>query len=218
MNSVDEYLKRTHSAVDKLFAAIDSYYELLRDPERPTFFAWGDDEPRIEKEYQEWEENNRQQIDECLRRDVEFANEAFAIRTLCSAILQFAFMAFKQFSTNVIVPPAFQHVIKPNHPAVRFCIGRLIDDIPIGLIVYAGRNQSHHYDDKTYREPTKTVFSKLANWYSPRFNKYFLDDRFDLKNPNIVNFADCILWKLDWNSCASYENDICALFSDNTSP
>ncbi len=212
IHSIQSYLKHTHSAVSKLFEARYSYDELLLFPERPGFTAWGDDEERIEKEYQKWAEDNKAQIEERLQRDEQFADEVFAIRTLCGAILQFAFMAIKQFSENTSVPDSFQEVIKPNTIPAKFCIGRLIDDIPLGLVVYAGRNQSHHYDDGWYREPTKTVFSRLANWYSPTFRKYFFDDRFDLNNQNIINFADWILWKLDWNTAADYEEDMRSLF------
>ncbi|OYV84851.1 MAG: hypothetical protein B7Z63_06330, partial [Ignavibacteriae bacterium 37-53-5] len=173
IRSIDNYLKHTHSAVDKLFAARYSYDELLLFPERRGFAAWGSDEEKIEKEYQKWAEQNKSQIEERLRRDKEFADEVFAIRTLCSAILQFGYMAIKQFSDNKSVPASFTEVIKPDSIPAKFCVGRLIDDIPLGLIVYAGRNQSHHYDDREHREPTKTVFFRLANWYSPRFGKHF---------------------------------------------
>ena len=218
MNSVDDYLNRTRSAVEKLFTAVDSYYLLLSYPKRPVFVTWDSDEARVNAEYEKWAQQNSQLIQERLNRDDEFAQETFAITTLCSAILQFAYMAIKQFSRNVVVPTDFQGVIKPDNIAARFCIGRLIDDVPIGLIIYAGRNQSHHYDETTYREPTPIIFSKLANWYSPQFQKHFVDDRYDLANPRITNFAAHILHKLDWHSCDSYENDIRSLFPTHSAP
>ena len=42
MDSIDEYLERTKSAVVKLFEAYYSYWELLQRPELPAFTYFGD--------------------------------------------------------------------------------------------------------------------------------------------------------------------------------
>jgi hypothetical protein len=214
MDSIQSYLNKTHSAVEKVYAAVHSYYELLFFPERPSYFTWTHDEHEQEKEYQKWRLQNKEKIEERLKRDTEFAAETFAITTLCGTILQFAYMGIKLFSRNTHVPADFQDLIQPDQTAARFCIGRIVDDVPLGLIVYAGRNQAHHYDERRYNAPTSAVFSKLAHWYSPTFKKSFVDDRFDLTNERITNFADQILDKLDWQNCISYEKDMLELFPE----
>jgi hypothetical protein len=79
------------------------------------------------------------------------------------------------------------------------------------LIVYAGRNQAHHYDDKSYGKITERVFHDLANWYSPYFKKYYFNDHYDLSNPNVINFATNILWKLNWQNYEMYEKELIQL-------
>jgi hypothetical protein len=213
MGTIESYLEKTHSAAQKVYSAINSYYELLLLPQRPIFASLMQDEDVLQLEYEKWRLDNRQQIEERLKKDSEFAAETFAITTLCATILQFAYMGIKQFSTNSEVPEEFNTIIKPHHLAAKFCIGRRIDDVHVGLIIFAGRNQSHHYDEQSNNEPTPTVFKRLSEGYSPTFKKSFVDDRFDLSSGRIKNFAAHILDKLGWNDCEAYEIEILHLLS-----
>lgn len=209
MEQIQDYLLKTKSAIQKIYEAYNSYFELMRIPQRPAFFSWGDpdsDENKIA--YENWLIENKEVLDERRKRDNEFAFEFFARSTLGGTILQFGYNGIKIFSNNNIVPEEFSESIQPHTIAAKFCIGRLIDKIPIGLIIFAGRNQSMHYDEKDLREPNKTVFYKLANWYSPTFKKWFVDSYFDLNNKNIIHYAENILYKLGWSNYNFYETDM----------
>lgn len=209
MTNLDEYLKSTKSAVSKLFEAYNSYWELMNEPERPVFFYCGEtdnDEYRIA--YNTWREENKEILDERIRRDNEFAFEFFARATLMGSILQFAFWGIEKFSNNEIVPEEFKDIIKPNIKASKFCIGRLYDEIPIGLIIYAGRNQSMHFDDNNLQPISRRVFDKLTNWYSPTFKKWYKKDYFDLDNPTVLNYAENITYILGWRNYELYEIDM----------
>lgn len=209
MEQIQEYLSKTKSAVQKIYEAYNSYYELMRIPERPSFFIVGDpdsEENRIA--YKKWQTENKEVLEERHKRDNEFAFEFLARSTLCGSILQFAYNGIKILSKNNSVPDDFKEIIKPKSIPAKFCIGRIIDDIPLGLIVYAGRNQAMHYDENDLKEPNKTVFYKLANWYSPTFNKWFVNSYYDLTDKNVIHYAENILYKLEWLHYDLYENDM----------
>jgi len=209
METIDQYLKQTESAVKRIYDSYYSYYELMKEPERPVFFYCGDtNTEEYRKERDKWEEENKDIIGERTKRDNEFAFETFARSTLCGAILQFGYTAIKLFSNNTTVPHEFKNVIKENTSAAKFCIGRVIEDIPSGLIVFAGRNQAMHYEDKKFNEPTPTVFYRLCNYYSERFQKWYKNSYFDLDGSNHGHFAENILNKLEWMNYSLYEQEI----------
>jgi hypothetical protein len=211
MDTIHEYIDRTKSAVQKLYQATNSYYTLLLEPARPAFAYWGEYDERVRLEHEKWLQENKLVLEERAKRDNEFAAEIFAMATLSGAILQFAYMAIKLFSKNTQSHLRYIELIPNNHEVAKYCIGREIDEIPIGLIVYAGRNQAHHYDEKRYNKITEHVFHDLANWYSSTFQKSYIDDHYDLSNPRVINFATNILWKLDWQNYELYEKELLTL-------
>ncbi|MGE5436285.1 MAG: hypothetical protein ACM3O3_03585 [Syntrophothermus sp.] len=48
----------------------------------------------------------------------------------------------------------------------------------------------------------------MKNWYSPTFNKWFINDHFDLNNPNVISFAENITYILGWRCYEAYEKDM----------
>lgn len=209
MNTIEDYISQTKSAVKKLYEAHDSYYELLRTPKRPGFTCWGDPDSEVNKKaYDKWRRGNEKAIHARIEKDDEFVFEFFARSTLLSSILQFGFWGIEKFSKNVIVAKGFEDIIESNSKQLKFCIGRQYENIPIGLIVYAGRNQAIHFDDKEYNRVTTRVFDLLSNWYSPTFKKLYKNDSFDLKNPNVINFAENIIHILHWQTYEIYERDL----------
>lgn len=216
MEHIKDYLTKTKSAVQKVFEAYNSYLDLMKFPQRPGFFFWGDpDSEENKKAYENWRLENKEVLEERHRRDDEFAFELFARSALAGTILQFAYNGIKIFSTNNFVPESFKNLIKANSTPAKFCIGRLVEDIPVGLIIYAGRNQAMHFDDKDLNEPSKTVFNKLANWYSPTFKKWFVDSYYDLNNGQIIHYAGNILYKLGLSEYVFYEQDVLEMLQNN---
>ncbi|HSW56000.1 MAG TPA: hypothetical protein VLH59_13005 [Ignavibacteriaceae bacterium] len=216
MEHIKDYLSKTKSAVQKVFEAYDSYLELMKIPQRPAFFYWGDPNSEENKQaYAKWRIENKEVLKERHHRDDEYAFELFARSTLAGTILQFAYNGINIFSKNNLANENFKNIIKPNSRPAKFCIGRLIDDIPIGLIIYAGRNQAMHFDDKDINELNKSVFYKLANWYSPTFKKWFVDSYYDLNNDQIIHYAGNILYKLGWSAYIFYEQDMLEMLQNN---
>jgi hypothetical protein len=99
-------------------------------------------------------------------------------------------------------------VIQEGSKPAKFCVGRLHRDIPIGLIVYAGRNQANHIDERL-REPNITIFEKLClvESFSDK-GSWYRDPAFDLENDRIVNYACNITAILEWRNNESYFEDM----------
>ena len=214
MDSIQEYIDKTKSAVQKTYQAINSYREPLLETNMPTFSYWGEYTDETHRKHEQWSQKNSQAIKEHLNKQNNFAYEIFAMSTLSGTILHYAYQAIEMFSTNTSSYLGFKDVIPENNnnaKAPKFCIGREIDGIPLGLIVYAGRNQAQHFNDEKYNGATTRVFHYLANWYSPRFKKNFVDSYFDLSNENVDSYASNILWKLDWQHYSNYERDLLLL-------
>lgn len=209
MNNINDYLKITKSAVVKLFDAHYSYWKLMEEPERPIFTFLGKaDTEEYRLAYEKWREEKKEILDERIKRDNEFAYEYFSRATLMGTILQFAFWGIEKYSNNETISEEFQDLIKPTSKAKKYCIGRKYEEIPIGLIIYAGRNQAMHFDDSNLHPISKRVFDRLANWYSPRFKKWYKSDYFNLDNPNILNYAENITYILGWRNYELYEMDM----------
>jgi hypothetical protein len=214
MDNIKEYLKRTKSAVLKIYEARRSYLEILpTDDETPAFLFSGDpDSEENKKAYKKWREDNQDQNAEMLKKENEFVYEFLAMSILSGAILQFAFWGIDKFSNNKKIAGGFEDIIgkepNQNKKAIKFCVGRLCDEIPIGLIIYAGRNQAIHFYDQKFNSVTNRVFENLANYYSPLFNKRYKDDKFDLNNPHMENYAENIIYTLSWFTYEKFEQDM----------
>ena len=156
---------------------------------------------------------NAEVMTERLKRDEQFAYEHFARSFFAGAILQFACWAIERYSTNNKIPSGLAQDIKESSKVRKFCIGRIVKDLPIGLIIYAGRNQAMHFSDSELHSLSKKIFDKLKYYYSPRFDKVFISSYYDLSDPNIVNYAENILYLLDWHNYEAYEKDILEMLS-----
>ena len=144
-----------------------------------------------------------------LKAQREFSAEDFALATLCGCVLQIAAMGITWFSKNTAVPSDFAQVLTPSSKAIPFCIGRRLRTVPIGLIVYAGRNQFAHLDEKKeLREPNVTVFERLATQHGCSTDTPFRDPAYDLKNGRLVNFSSNLITLLDWRSYDDYAKDM----------
>ena len=199
----------------KLFEVYKSYSVLLQEPERPTFYYWGDIElGENQKALKKWESENYQILKERKRLDDEYAFSFFARSNLCGFILQFAYKGIELFSNDGTPPIELETFVK-KYKAEKFCVGREIDNLPIGLIIYAGRNQSVHYNNLSNKLNIE-IFNKLANWYSPHFKKWFVNSYFDLNNKNLTHYSENIIYKLDWLSYKKYESDLYDILKNAT--
>jgi hypothetical protein len=115
-------------------------------------------------------------------------------------------MGITLYSRNKAVPREFSSIIKPASKVARFCIGRRVRDVPIGLIIYAGRNQYCHADEEKLKPINASIFNLLA--HGIKGAQEVKDPAFDLENKNITIYSDNILSILEWNNFEAYITDM----------
>lgn len=159
MQAAADYLQRTSSAVQHLFAGIESYIALLRPTTNLTFVSGEPHASEREAQFQRWRDANAVAIEHARKAQTQFVAESFALSTLCGAVLQVTEKALELYSTNTTIPSdlptGISTELKPNR--AKYCVGRRVRGIPLGLIVYAGRNQHAHHEELP-REPSLSVF------------------------------------------------------------
>jgi hypothetical protein len=142
-----------------------------------------------------------------LNRYLELASKHFDLKfseaTFAGSILQVAYMAIQIYSRNTTIPASCTALVPPDSKrAKRFCIGKERFGIPCGLIVYAGRNQFSHWDEKKPNKVTRAVFDALSDAFQ---DNPFSDLAFDLGNPTINIYAsEILLTALGWNTYDRY--------------
>jgi hypothetical protein len=161
MQDAAQYLDKTRSAAARHFEGIDAYLALLRE-HSTTFVTSATCEGDFQKQYDAWYAANRSRIQAALEAQKQYLGESFAQATLCGAVLQLAAKAVECYSSNSRIPEDWVSFIKPGSKPVPFCAGRLVRGVPLGLVIYAGRNQHTHFEDQKLREPNVEVFRRLA--------------------------------------------------------
>lgn len=155
---------------------------------------------------EKWAAANEDTIQRSLEAQRTFSAEKYALATLCGAVLQVASTAIRTYSTNTEVPEAFSDIVSTPSVAARHCIGRDIRGVPIGLIIYAGRNQYNHVDDGQLRAPNETIFEKLATGHT--YGIGIRDPAFDLQNGLVWNYVSNITSIMGWRGYEKYEKDM----------
>lgn len=208
MQTLDEYLNKTESAMRKLFEGIDSYVNLLQQPLVPCLATSCSDPAALAVKFESWAEKNSEAIAASRQAQQKFVAESFALSTLCGAVLQVAYKAVELFSGNTAIPIDLSHIARTGTTATPFCCGRRIRNVPLGLVIYAGRNQHVHFGDGKLRELSQLVFDWLALNYGHGTESGPRDPAFDLTNPRLVSFAQNITALVGWRSYEAYVEDI----------
>ena len=196
-----------------LIGGINSYIEPIKKARIPFFTTWTTDPRERDKEYEAWRKENESMIHASLDAQEKYCDEAFAMSNLAGALLQLAAMCIQKYSEQESPPDIFKGVIKPKSIPAKFNIGRLVKDIPMGLIIYAGRNQFNHHNEDDLREPSLSIFETMCEFKSPYLKgQSFRDPAFDLNNELIDNYAHNITALLEWERYEKYEEDMLSLF------
>lgn len=195
IQNIEQYLSKVKRAVTETFSLIDAYLDLMRYPPRPAFTS-----PKQEEEL-------KPIIEERLKRDIEYVDNLYSERFLSGSILQFAYAGIKTFSDKREVPSSYSDITDIKK-ANQFIIGREIDDLHIGLIVFIGRNQWAYHWDKKLNEPNVSLFKRLATWYSPSSVKYYTNSYYDLDNESVEIFASNLLFLINWHKYEDFEKDM----------
>lgn len=206
MQTFDEYLAKTESAVRQLFGAINAYRSVLDKVRAPIFVSSTLDDQERERELQAWLARHADAIQAARESERRYFDESFALATICGAVLQVADKAIECFSEHTEIRPDWQGILTEH--SVRYGIGRIVRNVPLGLIVLAGRNQHMHFDDEKPRKLTIMVFDRLAIYHGRNTDPEIRDPAFDLRNERLVSYAHNIAAILEWNSYDAYEADL----------
>lgn len=211
MQNASEYLEKTRSAASLLFEGVDTYLAMLRNHDT-TFVSSYTSLEDFQEQHDAWCKANQSKIQIALEAQKKYLGEGFAQATLCGAILQLAAKAIECYSQNTEIPQDWASLRKPNKNAVPFYIGRPVRGVPLGLVIYAGRNQHTHFEDQSLREPNVEVFRRLAvNGYGKSRKMPVIDPAFHLGAARITSFANNITALIGWRSLDAYEKDMRAM-------
>jgi hypothetical protein len=187
-----KYLKDTEHATRHLFAGVNQCESLLRGLTPPS------------------EARTMDEVRRYMEAAEAYFGRSFSEATLCGSILQVAFVGVFLFSRNTAIPDDCATLVKAtNQKAVRFCMGRRVHGVPVGLLIYAGRNQFNHWDDEAFDSPTTAVFGALmaAHYDNPLF-----DLAYEMNYPaRTLKANHIVLNELRWRVYDEYEADMRSL-------
>lgn len=199
----EEYFKKTEHAVRHLFSGVDSCLSVYK-----TALKYWD----ISKAGRPLSDQEKVDLDRYLDRARQYFDLKFSEATFCGSILQVAFMGIRLCPQNTSVPENCKEIVSADKNCLPFCIGREICGLPVGLIIYAGRNQYNHWNEGgDLRKANRMVFDALALAHA---NDQLRDLAYDLGNPTITVYAsELVLGILIWTTYDAYLAEMTNLLS-----
>lgn len=209
LQTAEKYLEETESAVKKLLEGLRRYSAILKKIKFPVFIApYTSDQRAAVIAFKDWQGKNKKIIKQAKQKESKYFGYQFSKETLCGSVLQIAHAGINLYSKKQTVPSEFSRHIKAGTRVAKFCIGRRLRGVPIGLIIYAGRNQYNHMDEKTLKEPNRYIFDLLAVNHGMKGAENIKDPAFDLENSLIYICAANVLFILGWDSYDAYFEDM----------
>ena len=200
--AINTYLNAVDSAVIHLLAARKDYHELISQlfkDSLPPIFCYNSNNSRevIDKDRIAWGNHPviKQQINSSSQALEKLANEQFALSIIDGSLLQIACKALELYSDNT---EPFEYFPEFSLQINKHAVGELVRNIPVGLIIYAGRNHYNHLEDGSdLRKPTKKIINKLnenTNLHKPFISFNFHNNK-GLPINLATNFIELIGWK-----------------------
>jgi hypothetical protein len=192
-----EYFEKTEHAVRHFYEGIAS----CRSYAERAYEHWD-----LSKLNQPLTPENKLGLDEYLKLMGNYFDLKFSEGTFSGAILQVAYMGIRYFSRNKDIPRSCFHIVLPETKSViPFCIGREVCGLPLGLIIYAARNQYNHWDEEPH-PITRKVFFSLSEAFSE--NSVY-DLAFEIPNLTITIHAnEVLLGALGWSTYERYVSEM----------
>lgn len=170
-----------------------------------TFASSYEDLADFEEQYAKWQDENPEKMARAEFLYNHYFAESFSQATLCGSMLQIASKAIEQYSKNDSISPEIEAILGSHDRTKLFCIGRRVHGLPIGLIIYAGRNQHMHFEGDLHRVPQK-ILQHLATAWDPEGK--VKDPAFDPANPKLYSLAHNIVGLLGWKTYEDFARDL----------
>lgn len=203
--TAQQYLKQTEQAAKQLFKALHYYHRMFKGAVAPAFISSTSDDDERGREFQRWHKKNRSKIQAALRKQRKYLGQTISQGAICGSILQIAFMGIKLFSKQRALPDICKGFLRSNDARIAFCVGREVKGLPVGLIIYAARNQYNHMDENLNNKVAQAVFDAIATHGTG--GKY-KDPAFDLNNTVLENYSHNIVSLLGWKDYKAYLKDM----------
>lgn len=205
MENAHSYMTNTAPAVEGLFGLLNSY-------------GWDNMQALVNF-------TKATTLDEFSMYKDEFLSTDVAREVIAGSILQIAYFAIKHYavfsckSQNTLHFESEMNRLISDNPNARtkksfslpkeFCVGRDIGHLPLGVVVYAARNQYNHFGEERLCVINEVVFNHLNNlWPSPPNGMSF--NLYNEKHFYCYSVLDVIGWTDRTKSLgyASYKKDL----------
>lgn len=165
------YLNTTEPAVRHMFLGLDAYTKATPPPSLAKYM---DEDGVI------W--MSREDAKRYMGDYIDSLALEFAKATLCGSIVQVAYTGISQYSVNTAIPGSCKRLgVKKKSRSAKFCIGREIHGIPMGLFIYAARIQYNHWEEG---EPSNSIARNVfRHLYSAHSSDPLFDMAYDLEYP-----------------------------------
>ena len=222
MINSQQYLSQTEHAVKSMFESIIHYSELIAMSVSPTAVIRHNGENyEFKRKYEEWRSNPeiQQEFEIADYAREEYQASLFSMYVICGSILQIACKGIELYTNNMEFHDSFSYLYEGCKPTIKdnllkFAAGRSVRNVPIGLIIYAGRNQYNHLEEQgCLRNINCNIFRALANNH-----EYgdFPDPSFDLNNEALISYSSNIVSLLGWDSYSKYISDMTCLLGSES--
>ena len=197
------YLKSTEPAVQHLFNGLNTYDVM----NLPPILKYVDETGLVKM--------TKEENESFLKSYQDFFDLEFARATLAGSILQVAYLGLKQYSSGLEDAAIYAKFnVQSGSSVQRFCRGRQVHRIPIGLLIYAGRVQYNHWEDG---EPSGSVAqSVFRELLLAHYDDLGFDMAYKLNYPSPVPVSHYIVrYELNWRTYDDYLSDMKALLEIN---
>jgi hypothetical protein len=219
MISKEDYLGQSQGALRVLFEAVEKYRELYQKSMPPIAVLRYGTEAEFEAAYEEWECKPEIIVDreKAAEARVELDGSLFSFQVISGSILQIAYQAIQLYSDPIDVAEEYHSLYSGIEERHRIPSGfvkeRIVYGVPVGLVIYAGRNQHNHIDaGSALSRLNRNIFEALAKFESEGTG--WINPAFRLDNVHLYSYAANVLSSLGWDSVDAYNADMEILLSE----
>ena len=214
MITKEKYISETEHAVKSFFDTIEHYKYLIKLSIPPcTSFQYPTEED-FQKQYKQWRDRpdtvEAFEIAELARE--EYRAQLFSMHVVSGSILHIACKAIELFPPSSSLKSEYEFLVDGcgkglRKKAQRYCVGREVRGVPLGLIILAGRNQYNHIEAGPDLDPLNiNIFNALAKGHD--YGQDILDPAFELDSNGLVSYSSNIRAVIGWDNYQSYISDI----------
>jgi len=204
-----EYLERTRAAVASLIKVTETFREPLYREDPPVIVGHYRGASDRDERIREWQGKNAARIARWHEIERQYFDNAFSLAAVCGALLQIAYSAISAYCEPVDLPDNLALPLRTGSKPSQFYRGREVNGLPLGLVVFAGRNQAAHVDEgMPANKLVREVFSAIASGGPSLSGGESWDPAFDLRNTRVKHYAHNVVALIGWTSIDAYEQDM----------